>query len=180
MWKSWTQILPVFVLSMSLLFPVAQSRAAEVKIAVINTQQAIAQSIAARSARKMLKRKLESRQKRVSGKEQELKKLRLDQQQKSRLLTQDARDQLRVRLSQKERDFQRFFEDSNRDQQAEATRVTRRITNAVREVIEDISRQRGFILVLDKRMTAFNAPNIDITDDVLAIVNERTKDWYQE
>ncbi|ABK44357.1 outer membrane chaperone Skp (OmpH) [Magnetococcus marinus MC-1] len=179
MWNRWTPLLTVLMMALPLV-PLAQAGSIEVSIAVIDKQQAIAQSIAARSAQTMLKKKLDTRQKLVTEKEQELKALRLDQQQKSRLLTQDARDQLRILLSRKERDFQRFFEDSNRDQQAEVTRVTRRITNAVRDVIEDISRQRGYKLVLEKRMTAYADPSIDITDDVLAIVNERTKDWYQE
>nr|CRH05177.1 Putative Outer membrane chaperone Skp (OmpH) [Candidatus Magnetococcus massalia] len=182
MWKRWTA--PVLMLATLLMFAApTQGVAADGlkdKVAFVNMQRAISSSTAARAARSILKQKLAKRQKDVDAMQANLKRMQEALKKQSRLLSAEALAEKRASWNRRFREYQRLVEDHTRAQESENVRLTRRITAAVREVIEDIARERGFVLVLDKGQVIFSAPDIDITEVVLGRLNSRTKDWFKE
>ncbi|HIJ85411.1 MAG TPA: OmpH family outer membrane protein [Magnetococcales bacterium] len=55
---------------------------------------------------------------------------------------------------------------------------TKKISEAMREVIEEIGRERGYAVIFGKGQVLYASSAIDITDQVLKRLNKRTTGWF--
>jgi outer membrane protein len=149
----------------------ADSAWAEYKMAFVDVPRAMAASDAAKQARDILQKKLASKQKEVSAMESEIKTM------KSELEKRKGADQ-EGEMRGKMRDYQRLVEDNQAAIDRENGRWTKKITEALLKVIEEIGREEGFTVIFGKGQVLFAAGTIDITDRVLVRLNERTKKWF--
>lgn len=159
------------------LFLSGSASAEAYKLAFVDVPRAMAASDAAKQARDILQKKLAAKQKEVSSMEAEIKKMKADAAKKAEKSRSDAPDQ-EVEMRGKLRDYQRLVEDNQAAIDRENGRWTKKITEALLKVIEEIGREEGFTVVFGKGQVLFAAGSIDITDRVLVRLNERTKKWF--
>lgn len=144
------------------------------KLAFVDVPRAMAASDAAKQARDILQKKLAAKQKEVSSMESEIKKMKADAEKHKGGATSDQEAEIRSKL----RDYQRLVEDNQAAIDRENGRWTKKITEALLKVIEEIGREEAFTVVFGKGQVLFAAGSIDITDRVLVRLNERTKKWF--
>lgn len=154
------------------------AEAAPYKMAFVDVPRAMAASDAAKKARNILKKKLAAKQKEVSAMEAGIKRMKATAEKRKGLTRPDAASEQESELRAKFREYQRLVEDNQAAIDRENGRWTKKITSALLKVIEEIGLEEGFTVIFGKGQVLFAAGTIDITDRVLARLNERTKKWF--
>lgn len=160
------------------LFLCGSAQAGSYKMAFVDVPRAMAASEAAKRARDILQKKLAAKQKEVSAMESEIKRMKATAQKRSGLTRPDVSADQESAMRGKFREYQRLVEDNQAAIDRENGRWTTKITSALLKVIEEIGREERFTVIFGKGQVLFAAGSIDITDRVLARLNERTKRWF--
>ncbi|MBF0270484.1 MAG: OmpH family outer membrane protein [Magnetococcales bacterium] len=146
--------------------------------AYVDVPRVMASSAAAQYARDMLKKKLAVKQKEVDAMESEIKSLKAKVEQGGNMMNREARADMENTTRRKFREYQRLVEDNQAAIDRENGVWTKKITEALRVVIEEIGREKGFTAVFGKGQVLFANASIDISDQVLSRLNEHTKKWF--
>ncbi|MEO5331288.1 MAG: OmpH family outer membrane protein [Magnetococcus sp. YQC-5] len=146
--------------------------------AYVDIPRVMAASAAAQHARDQLKKKLAVKQKEVDSMEAEIKGLKAKIEQGGKMMNQEARTELENTTRNKFREYQRLVEDNQAAIDRENGIWTKKITEALREVIEEIGREKNYTAVFGKGQVLFANASIDISDQVLQQLNEYTKKWF--
>ncbi len=152
------------------------AEAADAKIAYVDVQRAIASSDAAKKARETLQRMLDVKQREVTSMENELKRMKEDLENGKSVSTAEAQNERAERFRNRYRDFQRLLEDNQAALDRENGLWTKKITGTIRKTIEELSRERGFSMVVGKGQVLYSSPSIDITEEVMERMNRQTRD----
>ena len=152
--------------------------AGSIQLAFVDVPRAMASSDAAKQARDILKKKLDAKQTEVTVMESEIKKMKESLEKRKSLMTRESSSELEGKIRRKFRDYQRLVEDNQAAIDRENGRWTKRITGALKEVIEEIGQEEGYTAVFGKGQVLFASASIDITDKVLTRLNKRTKEWF--
>lgn len=148
------------------------------QFAYVDVPRVMASSSAAQYARDMLKKKLAAKQKEVDAMEAEIKALKSKVESGGNMLNREARADLENNTRRKFREYQRLVEDNQAAIDRENGVWTKKITEALRVVIEEIGREKGYTAVFGKGQVLFANSAIDISDQVLTRLNEHTKKWF--
>lgn len=154
------------------------AQAAEFRFAYVDVPRAIASSDAAKKARDLLKKKLESKQREVDKLETEIKNLKEDLEQRQSKMSNEARNELGEKVRTRIREYQRLAEDNQAAIDRENNQWTKKITQALGEVIEDLGKEKKYTTVFGKGQVLYAESSIDITDEVLIRLNQRTREWF--
>lgn len=146
--------------------------------AFVDVPRAMASSDAAKRARELLEKKLASKQKEVDAMEQKIKALKDDVEKRKNAMTPESRAETSESVRGKFREYQRLVEDNQAAIDRENGRWTKKISEAMREVIEEIGRERGYTVIFGKGQVLYANSTIDITDQVLVRLNKRTTSWF--
>ncbi|GAB0056356.1 hypothetical protein SIID45300_00662 [Candidatus Magnetaquicoccaceae bacterium FCR-1] len=146
--------------------------------AYVDVPRVMASSSAAQHARELLKKKLASKQREVDVMEKEIKDLKAKIEQGGNVMNRDARADLENTTRNKFREYQRLVEDNQAAIDRENGVWTKKITEALRTVIEELGREKGYTAIFGKGQVLFANSTIDISDQVLNRLNEYTKKWF--
>ena len=143
---------------------------AQMKIGVVNTQQAMLDSDEIKKASSELEKKYKPRQ-------DELQKLQNDmqsiqQQISSGKLNQQAIADLTAQGTRKQRDAQRISDDLQADADRDRQDVLGKTAQRMQEVVKKLAEEKGFDLVIDVSTTLYFKPAFDLTADALAAYNK--------
>lgn len=141
--------------------------------AVIDYQRILREAEAARSIREQIEARREAYQAEISEEEQRLKEADEEFAKQRSILSPEA-------LAEKRRDFEKEVVDVQRlvqERRRELDRASAAALNEVKEVLIEIvtgiAEERGFNLVLPSSEVLFFARKIDLTEEVLAKLDER-------
>lgn len=148
------------------------------KFAYVDVPRAIASSQAAKQARDLLKKKLGVKQKEVDNMEAEIKRMKADLEKRSSSMNNETRTEMSSQIQSKFREYQRLVEDNQGAIDKENGVWTKKITDALREVVETLGKEKGYVAVFGKGQVLYASAAIDITDQILNRLNEFTKNWF--
>ncbi|MEO5326898.1 MAG: OmpH family outer membrane protein [Magnetococcus sp. THC-1_WYH] len=171
-------VIMIFVSAVVFLSGGVMAQAEQYSFAYVDVPRAMASSDAAKRARDLLERKLASKQKEVDSLEQKIKGMKSDLEKRKSLMTPESRAETSEKVRSKFREYQRLVEDNQASIDRENGLWTKKISEAMREVIEEIGREQGFTVVFGKGQVLFASGSIDITDQVLKRLNKRTTSWF--
>jgi outer membrane protein len=152
-----------------------EARAAGTRIAYVDVQRVIVRSMAGVAAREQLEREKASMQKDVDVRKTEVDKLRDELEKKGLLLAADARREKEETLQRKTRDLRRLAEDLEKELQRKEQAATQKILQDLTGVIEEFGKERGFLLIVEKRSAGviYGDPEGDITDEVIRVFDQK-------
>ena len=166
--------LAVIAMGLAVLFPsqaIAQQLPPAV-IAVVDVQFILQKSTAAASVRTQVDKIRTEYQEQVSAQDQELRKQEQELKRQQSLLEPKA-------FNAKRHEFQRRVADVQREVQQRLRKLDRMraqglkgIERALRPIIIDLSKERGFNVVLASTQLVFAAKTLDITQIVLERLNQ--------
>ena len=144
-------------------------RAAEMKFAYVDIQQAVNDCNAGKEAKKMIMGQVEKFQKAVQDRQKDLQAMKESFEKQAPMLTQDARATKEKELQTKMKDFQRWGEDSQNEINQKRVELERNIAAGLFKVIQKIGADEGFTLILEKneQVVLYVAKTIDITERVI-------------
>ena len=142
-------------------------------IAVVNIQQIMKDSTAAKTVREQLENKQKSFQADISKKEESLKKEDQELVKQKSVLSKDAFEkkvnEFRVKATNVQKDVQtkkglldNAFEHSLND-----------IQKVVTDIIADLSKEKGFTIAVPTSQILYADKSLDISDEVLARLNKK-------
>ena len=152
------------------LAPLATIASAQLKVAVVNVQQAMLDSDDLKKASAELEARYKPRQ-------DELQKLQNDltsiqQQLQSNKLTPQAANDLSVQGQRKQRDAQRLSDDLQAEFDKDRQDVLAKAAQRMQDVVKKYSEEKGYDMVQDVSQTIYYKPALDITKDILAAYNK--------
>src|SRR5215472_16084775 len=152
------------------LVPCATLASAQVKVAVINTQKAMADTDELKKASAAVEAKYKPRQ-------DELQKLQADlqsieQQLNSGKLNQQAASDLQVQGQRKQRDAQRLSDDLQADFEKERQDILGKASQKMQQVIAKLAEEKGIDLIVDASQALYFKPTLDLTNDAVAAYNK--------
>ncbi|KXU38163.1 hypothetical protein AXE65_02445 [Ventosimonas gracilis] len=162
----------IALLTASLLAPLAPAVADEFKIAVLDYQQALLESDAA-------KRYAVDSEKRFGPQLEKLKKLESEAERlQKRLvnegdkLTQADRERLDLEFRQKARDLQTQTNELNQAKALSDREVLEKLRPNLNKAVEEVIKKGGYDLVLDRAALVDLKPSLDITKQVIERMNQ--------
>ncbi|MEO5376449.1 MAG: OmpH family outer membrane protein [Magnetococcus sp. DMHC-6] len=153
-------------------------QAGSAQFAYVDITEAMTSSVAAKHVRDMLKQKIQTKQKEIDSLETEIKGMKADLEKRKNMMTPEANAELTGQIRSKFREYQRLVEDNQGAIDRENGRWTKKITETLSLVIEEIGKEKGFTVVFGKGQVLYADKSIDITSEVLNRLNSRTKGWF--
>ena len=148
-----------------------------IRLAYFSPQRAFFQSSDGKAAEARLTTLQSQTSREVDARNAKLKALQQELAVRSSVLAEAARREREQEIDRVQIDLRRFVEDA----QAEFLGVQRNLENAflakLAPAVETIARKRGLLFVLnqDSGLLAWADPSLDITADVVAVVNQPAK-----
>ncbi len=152
------------------LVPFTPFVSAQVKVATVNTQQALLDSDELKKASADLEKKYKPRQDEILKLQNELQAI--EQQLASNKLTPQAAAEAQAQGQRKQRDAQRLSDDTQQEFDRDRQEILGKAGAKMQDVVKKLADAKGYDLVLDASQTIFAKPTLDITSDVLAAYNK--------
>lgn len=144
------------------------------KIAIVDLHKLINESEAGKKAKTDLENLIKSKQTVLDEKGKNIEALKADIDKQAAVITADAKKAKEEELERLVRDYQRIISDSQAEVKKKEAELTGEILKQAREVINQIAKEGGYSLVLEKAdgLVLYFSNNLDITDRVIKKINE--------
>ena len=152
------------------LAPLVTQASAQLKVAVVNVQQAMLDSEELKKASAELEKKYKPRQDELQKLQNDLQSIQ--QQISSGKLNQNAIADLQTTGTRKQRDAQRISDDLQADFDRDRQDVLAKAAQRMSDVVKKLAEEKGLDLIVDTSQTLYFKPALDITADALAAYNK--------
>jgi len=90
-------------------------------------------------------------------------------------MSDERRETIEADLLQRRRDLERAAKDAEAEMNRRRQKAIRELEEQVQTVLQDYGRQNGYTLILQRDLVAYVPDTIDISDEVIKLVDARTK-----
>ena len=141
------------------------------KIGFVDVQKVLVRSVAGVAAREQLERDKAAMQKDVDTRRAEVEKLRDELEKKGLVLSADAKREKEEALQRKVRDLRRLVDDFQKELEKKEQGATGKILQELTGVIEQLGKERGYLMILEKRGASviYGDVEADITEDIIKL-----------
>lgn len=146
----------------------APSLFAQARIAVVDTQTALAETAEIKKAQADLEAKYKPRQEQFQKLQKEVESLQQQLNTLAGKLTPQAQNEMSLQVQRKQRELQRFGEDLQADVDRERNEILSRASQRLKTVIDKLAEEKGLDLVFDLNDTVYHKPALDITKEATA------------
>ncbi|HEV8310963.1 MAG TPA: OmpH family outer membrane protein [Methylomirabilota bacterium] len=148
--------------------------AAASRIGFVDVQKVLVRSVAGVAAREQLEREKAAMQKDVDTRRAEVEKLRDELEKKGLVLSADSKREKEETLQRKVRDLRRVVDDFQKELERKEQALTQRILQDLTVLIERVGKERGYLLILEKRGASviYGDAEADVTEDVIKFYDQ--------
>ncbi|HHW21101.1 OmpH family outer membrane protein [Thermodesulfovibrio thiophilus] len=150
---------------------------AEVKIGVVDLYKILNESEEGKKAVNDLQVMLEQKQKALSDKQNKIQSLKEELDKKRAVLSEDIRKSKEEEIERLSRDFQRTATDYQVELQKKQNEITQSMLKEIRQLINEFAQKEGYNLIIEKaeQIILYTTPEVEITDKIIAIFNQKTQ-----
>ena len=146
------------------------------RIGVVDMQAVITQSARGQKARAQLQAETEGKQKDMSSREEEARKLQAELERQKAVLSPAALREKEEAIQRRVREIRRLAEDGNRDLQKREAELVGEIQREVLQVITEFGKEKGYLVVLERSAGVwYVGERADLTKDILDRYNAKAK-----
>jgi outer membrane protein len=169
------QLMTRVLLSVLVLGWAGVAAAQEVKIGIVDIEQALVSTDEGKAAREEINRKNRDARAQVEPLMEQRKTLAEDLQGKKYVLSDDAMFQKQVQLAELENKIKSKIEELDGQLKIEQGKVLAPLQNKLHSIIESIGKEQGFTLILARNnpYVMYSREALDITDLVVARFNQK-------
>jgi outer membrane protein len=150
--------------------PFVSTASAQIKVAVINTQKAMAESDELKKASAAVEAKYKPRQDELAKIQADLQSI--EQQLNSGKLNQQAAADLQAQGTRKQRDAQRISDDLQAEFDRDRQEILGKASQKMQAVIQKLAEEKGMDVIVDASQTLYFKPTLDLTNDAIAAYNK--------
>ena len=140
------------------------------KIAIVNAQKAVADTLEIKKDQQTLETKYRPRQQAIANLQQDLQ--HIQQQLSAPNVAPEQEAQLRQTGTEKQKELQRLSEDLQSDVNAERQDILGRAGRQMTIVIKQLAEQRGLDMIVDITNTLYFKPTLDLTAEATTAYNK--------
>lgn len=147
----------------------------ELRVAVVNMQKVLNDSVTGKSARKKLENEVSQRQAGLNKVGNEVKRLQEELGKQAGLLSAEALQDRKKQFQIKQRDLARQYQDEEEALVRRRAATLQDLVDAINEIVKEIAAKEGyqFVLDLDGRLVIFSSLRIDLTQRVITELDRR-------
>lgn len=150
----------------------APSLAAEMRIAVVDSQRAVVETEDGLRMQATLKKIFDERQRELDQKQNELQKERAELEKQRTTMKPEVLAARAEKWQVEAQTVQQMFMEYNRELQRKQSELMQPILAAAMTVVQRIAKAEGFAMVIDKQAVPYVQPEFDLTDRVIKAYNE--------
>lgn len=143
------------------------------RIAILDVERVLTQSEAGKNALKQITDQRKRYQDEISKAEDQLRNEERDLVQSRATLAADAFDEKRRAFERKVQDTQRLVQQRSGTIDGMMRNAREQIGKAALAALQELIKERGFNVVLDRKQIVATDPGLEVTDEVLSRVNQR-------
>lgn len=151
----------------------AQKKVSAPVVAVIDVQAVMNNSEAAKSIKAQVAKLRTSFQQSIQSKKDELQKLGEDIQRQRAILSAEALQQRQREFDQKAADAQKDFQARGNKIEGAVEKATQQIEGVAQQIIDQIAKESGITLVLNRAAVIHMGSDMDITPEVIKRLNAK-------
>ena len=167
------------VLALTLLPALAVSTraVAQLKIAYVDLQRALNESDAGKAAKERFKQQVDRLQVDLKKKKDQLDSLKEQLEKKASVMKEEEARNMQKDYEKRLRDFERSYKDSQGELQQKDNELTVELLKELQGVIEEFGKEGGYSMILEQSSSSvlYGAPDLDITEQVIARYNARRR-----
>jgi outer membrane protein len=156
------------ILVCSALLALAQAAPAQIKIAVVNMQQAVFATAEVKKADADLQVTLKPKQDQAQKLQTELQGIQQQLQTGGNKLTEQQQEELNTEGQRKQRDLQRLTTELQEAADSARQDILPKCTQRMTEVLKKLAEEKGYDLVVESSVTYFSKTGMDITTEATA------------
>jgi outer membrane protein len=147
-------------------------------IAVVDVQKVVNESIIGKAARSNLEREMQKAKVKLSTLQADFEKQKSDLEKQSAVLSGPALEERREGLAKKQRDVQRTYQDLQEQLARLNDKEIKTVVDEVNSVVKELAKDRSyeFVFERDRQAVVYAAPNLDITNEVIAKLDKKKVD----
>ncbi len=170
--------IPLFVLVACLVFGGAVTAQAEEKIAIVDVQRVVNESIIGKAARSNMESQIQKAKVKLSNLQADFEKGKADLQKQAGILSGSALEERKESLGKKQLEVQRAYQDMQEQLAKANDKEIRKVVDEVQKVVDQLADDKGyaFIFEKDRQSVIYANPQIDITQDVVKILDKKKVD----
>lgn len=153
--------------------PAAMAADAAPAIAVVNMQQILSDSTAAKSAHDQLETKSKSFQADITKKQDQLQKENQELGKQQSVLSKSAFEEKATAFRKKVTEAQKEMQTKRALLDNASARAGNEIQKTVSEIVSAIAKEKGFVAAIPTSQLIYADPKLDITSDVLTRLNQK-------
>jgi len=167
---------PVMVVGLASLFlltGLAMAKAADVKIGVVDMQYVLNNSETGKKAKEAFNQKLEEKKKEISGKEEELKKLKDELDKKGAKMTPTVRKKKEEAFQKQLGELQAMAQTGQQWVSQEEEKMAAPVISSVLKMVQERGQKEGFTLILEKSRgdILYMGQGVDLTEETIKQYN---------
>jgi outer membrane protein len=148
--------------------------AAEQKLGVVDLQRALNEVEEGKTAKALLKKDFDEKQKQLDLKKTEFDKLQADLEKQAVVMSDAAKKEKAADLDRRARELQGLFVQLQKDLSDRERDATKGIFERMANIVREIADADGFTVVLEKGAGVVYAPaSLDLTDELIRKYNAR-------
>jgi outer membrane protein len=151
------------------------TQAADVKIGIIDTQEVMKESKAAKKARTLLMDELNEKRSVFGRKQDEVRLLEEEIKIKGDGMTESQRREKNDQLGREVKNLQRLKTDLEEELNKKNVDLTQKILQEVSDVVKEFMKKEKYTLILEKKSVVSSDEAIDITDKILRLYDAKKK-----
>ena len=140
--------------------------AAQIKLAIINSQKAVLDTAEIKKAQNDLETKFKPRQDQMAKLQKDLQDIQAQLQ--SGKLNQNAEQDLTIQGQRKQRELQRLQDDLQADVDRDRNDILQRTGQRMQEIVKKLAEEKALDVVVDSANTVFFKPALDLTAEATA------------
>jgi len=149
-------------------FTLSQIASAQLKVAVVNLQDAVLKSAEIQKADAEMQAKYKPRSDEITRVTTEGNDLVTKYQAGQGKMTDIALAELQAQIQRKQRDLQRLQEDLNGDVERDKNEILTKTSQKMGDVVKKLAEEKGVDLVMDSLTTLYFKPILDLTTEAVA------------
>jgi outer membrane protein len=155
----------------------ASAHAADLKIAYVDIQKAVAESAAGKSAGERFKTDVKKAEDSLIKEKNEVERLGEALEKQSAMLSEDSRREKEKDFLRRKRDYERMLKDQQTELQIKEAELKNEILGTLIPIIQKYGRENGYSLVFGKSdvILLYASDALDITDKIIAIYDAEAK-----
>ena len=172
-----SRVVPVLAWMVSAIVPTVAAFGAEAKLGYVDLQKAIQSTETGKKGKASLEKELQAKSAESKKAEESLRKDAEDFEKKAAIMSDAARAKAQGDLQRRFQELQQKAAASQMELQRKEREMTKPLIDELRAIIEGVGKEKGYAFIVEKNEGAvlYALPGSDLTDEVIARFNAKTK-----